>query len=200
MNWLCRVTLICQIQRGSVRSSVILQNNLIHTRVLFGNLTERTRTSDSVVKKKKHKQTTTTQNKEYDLYSSEKASFSLLLWVLQKTHIWRNSKKAERQTQKQKQKKSILRQNGKTRRGRWPMMTTDNWSQLLVFSRLGCRHSLLCLHRSRAENGTHLTSCLYMLDYQEGCHVIGLSATRTDVQTRHSGMGMSYEIQNGKEG
>lgn len=38
---LCRTTLIFQIQRGRVLPSVILQNDLINTSVLLGNLTER---------------------------------------------------------------------------------------------------------------------------------------------------------------
>lgn len=46
----CRVTLICQIQCGSVLSSVILQDDFIHPGVLLGNLSERTGVSDSDVK------------------------------------------------------------------------------------------------------------------------------------------------------
>ena len=63
----CRVTLICQIQRGSVLSSVILQDDLVHPGILLGNLSERTGASDSDVK--------SSAEHQYDLYSSEKASF-----------------------------------------------------------------------------------------------------------------------------
>lgn len=104
--WLCKVTLICQIQRGSVLSSVILQNNLIHTRILLGNLTRESRN----VRFSRE----TTPNKEYDLYSSEKASFYLLLWVLQKTHIWHKSKKANKQMNKHQLKKKKKAFSGRT--------------------------------------------------------------------------------------
>lgn len=90
--WFCELTLIRQIQRGRVLSSVVLQNNLIHTRILLGNLTERAGAADSVIK--------TTPDKEYDLKSSEKASF-LFCYGCCRKHVYdAKSKKANRQTNK----------------------------------------------------------------------------------------------------
>lgn len=102
---------------------------------------------------------------EYDLYSSEKASFfSLLLRVCCRKHRYDTiaKKPTDRHQLTTINWKGILRQNGKTRSGRWAVTTTDNCSQLLVFSRLGCRHTLLCLQGSRAEMGHmwhHVYTC-----------------------------------------
>lgn len=75
------------------------------------------------------------------------------------TRIWHRSKKANRQTNMTWS--SILRQNGKTRGGHWPMTTTDNWSQLLVFSGSRRRPTVLWLRGSRAETG-HMWHHVYM--------------------------------------
>lgn len=86
-------TLICQVQCRSVLSSVILQNNLIDTGILFGNLTRKVSRSDS------HMEQNAAQ--EICLAFIRKGKLSLLLWMLQITHVWHKSKKADRQNRQE---------------------------------------------------------------------------------------------------
>lgn len=96
---------------------------------------------------------------------------SLLRRMLQITQIYdAKSKKADRQNDENKR---ILRQDGKTRQ------QTDNCSQLLVFSRLCCLHSLQ--GGGRAEMGH--------TQHHVRHHVLRLFVTRTDVWRQNSGMG-----------
>lgn len=48
-----KLTLICQVQSGRVLSSVVLQNDLIHARILLGNLSERAGTAGSGPKQRR---------------------------------------------------------------------------------------------------------------------------------------------------
>lgn len=120
--WLCKVTLIYQIQCGSVFSSVILQNDLIHTRILLGDLTERAGTSDSVANN--------TEQGIWFVFIWKGKLFSSATGAAENTYMTQEQKSRQTNKQTSIKKKSILRQNGKTRSGRWPVMTRDNCSQL----------------------------------------------------------------------
>lgn len=167
-------TLICQVQRGGVLPSVVLQHNLIHASVLFGNLTGlQGRESDT------NRGTESPQVLNWP----EKASFIFLYGMDAAEHTCRTQRQKSRGTKNRQMssKRGILRQDG--------MTTTTATTNVPNFKRFPEQHfcKVFCVCWELALKWDH-TEC-----YQRLWH--DAAGGRWDREERG---GEGFETQNGK--